>query len=275
MARHVKRSKPGRAIMGGSAFLSPKPFILFTTQTYSNTTAGHLSDVRRAIPAGTPVYHVHDVTADRYAEHLENFRKLEAEAVKLAGQAKRARSRASEYLAEAAGTIANANTYAAAVGLRERLEECDPEAVAGWAAEALEREAAAKKRESKRAKAEAARLMVEWGQRLSEWRGGGQWPGNCPDRSHPLARVAFLRVRGQRLETSLRAIVPLPAVLPILAKVRSGHGYNVHERAEAGEVYSVDGFELREINQEARRVVIGCHTITFDEIARAAKSAGL
>lgn len=259
MARHVKR--------GASRF------ILFTTRTYSVSTSGHLSDVQRAIPAGVPVYRVHNVVADLYREHLDNFRKLEADAVELAGKAKRARTHRAWFQVESAAKIRHANEYAAAVGLRERLEEVDPGKVAEWAAEALERAAAAKAKESKRAKAEAARLMAEWEQRLSAWRDGGEWPGNCPDPSHPLAKVAFLRVRGSRLETSLRAVVPLAAVLPVLEMVRKGE--ECDQNTIRTNPVVVDGFELREIDQSARRVVIGCHTVTFEEIERVASAAGL
>src|SRR5579872_324467 len=34
--------------------------ILFTNQTYSNTTAKHIGQVRRAIPHGVPVFEVHN-----------------------------------------------------------------------------------------------------------------------------------------------------------------------------------------------------------------------
>lgn len=144
------------------------------------------------------------------------------------------------------------------------------EALAARLADLVTAELAA---EERRRAAKLAADVAEWEQKLNAWRDGGEYPGACPDRAHPLAQLAFIRVRGSRLETSLRAVVPLAAVLPILEMMRSGRGYAAD--LDGSSPIEVDGFQLREVDPESRRVVIGCHTVTFEEIERAAQKAGL
>lgn len=269
VARHVKRR-------GGAS-----TFVLFTTRSYSSTTSGHKRDAEGAI-RGRTVYHVDDVTADTRGEHLANFRAMEKAANDYAAKAKRARLNGEWYTQAAVEQLREANAYAEAVGLRERLPVPSADEVAAWVADAVKRaeeRSEAEKRKTaqaeRRARAALASSVAEWEQRLAAWRDGAEWPGHCPDRSHPLAQLAFLRVRGKRLETSLRAVVPLAAVLPLLEMVRSGRAYDDQaERDECREM-KIDGFLVRLVDQANRLVFVGCHVVTFDEIERAAKSAGL
>jgi hypothetical protein len=49
--------------------------ILFTTRSYSSTTAGHISAVRSSIPSNVPVFHVYDpaLTQNTMALHLDGY----------------------------------------------------------------------------------------------------------------------------------------------------------------------------------------------------------
>jgi hypothetical protein len=49
-----------RHIVDNPTKKNPKPAILFTTRSYSNTTSGHISAVRSAIPKDVPVFHVYN-----------------------------------------------------------------------------------------------------------------------------------------------------------------------------------------------------------------------
>lgn len=277
MARHVKRPR-GRGLPFGSG-----GFVLYTTRTYSVSTSRHLSEVRRAIPDGCPVFNVLNVMAENYGEHLANLTTLEADALACADRAKRARGRKAQLLSEAAEIIAHANEYAAAVGLRERLKAFDAEAVAEWAAEVARKNEAAAKRGNRKAERDFVRQCAEWDQALAAWRDGGEWPGNPPrahyagqSHFHPAEGFAFLRVRGARLETSMRAVVPVKATIPILAHVRAGTPYDPRALADGEKpLPEIDGFRVSEIDAGLKTVRIGCHRITFEEIERAAKSAGL
>lgn len=269
MARHVKR--------GSSRF------VLITTRGYSSSTAGHLCSVRRAT-RGQTVYYVDNVLADSATEHAANFRTMRREVEDLAGKVARSRTNAELNANRLLGRIREANAYREAVGLKlAPIVEPTPAELADYCKGAKDRLAklSAKERaelaaEERRRAAELAASVAEWEQKLNAWRDGGEYPGSCPDRSHPLAQLAFIRVRGSRLETSLRAVVPLAAVLPILEMIRKGEAYTITEcNGLAPGGMNVDGFALREVDQTARRVVIGCHTVTFEEIERAAGKAGL
>lgn len=270
VARHVKRK-------GGAS-----TFVLFTTRSYSSTTSGHKSDAESAI-RGRTVYHVANVHANTRGEHLANFRDMENDANNYATKAKRARTNGEWYTREAVARVQEANAYAEAVGLRERLPVPSADEVAAWIADAAKRteeRSEAEKRKTaqaeRRARAALALRVAEWEQRVSAWRDGAEWPGYCPDRSHPLAQLAFLRVRGGRLETSMRAVVPVKATLPILAHVRSGTPYDPAALAEGEKpLPAVADFVVNEIDAGLKLVRIGCHVVTFEEIERAAKAAGL
>ncbi len=262
MARWVKL-KDGRVV------------VLSTTRGYSSSTSSHKSDVRRAIPKGVTVFYVLAVTADERREHLDNLNKIADEALEAWKKAGRARTNKSWLLGQCRSLIADGNTYAEAVGLKERLP--DPEGLEAQKAEADVKEAAAEKRRRAARRKQAVIDLAEWDQKLAAWHDGGEWPGNRPmdpdEYTNDRSRLAYLRIKGKALETSMRAAVPLKVALPILAMVRAGRHYNAHE-SDAPKII-LEGFELRAIDPELRTVTIGCHTVAFDEIERLAKKHNL
>lgn len=255
-------------------------FVLVSSRSYSVSTSSHQSDVRQAV-RGQTTYTVDNVTAHTVAPHLHNLDAYRVEAVHFCKKAKAARTNRAQYEATAVRLITEANEYAEAVGLKERLTA--PEGADGlekWAASALAAEAAAEekhKREVSKAAQKAAKELAvrvaEWEQRLTAWKDGGKdEPGRCPDSRHPLAELAFLRVKGSVLETSQRVAVPLKTALPVLAIIRSGKDW----APEIGSArVAIDGFDLRCVDQVAKQITIGCHLITFDEVERVAKTVGL
>jgi hypothetical protein len=244
MARHVER-KGNR-------------FVLFTTDSYSSTTAGHKSAARHAIPSRLPVFMVGNVLANTRAEHAANLRGIRVDVAAMLRTANRSRQNKEWRLKEVIGRIKNGNAYAEAVGLKDRIA-ADLDKLAEDIAAADKAKTAADKRAEKKRAQKLAAEVAEWEQNVSAWKDGGEWPGYCPDSYHPLARVAFLRVKGKILETSQRAAVPLRAVLPILAAVRSGSDLPG---------FVVEGYTLDGIDREAKTVTIGCHAVTFEEIER-------
>jgi hypothetical protein len=254
IARHVRRGRGKNA----------RQFVLFTSRGYSGTTAGHKSDVRRAIPHGATVFTVDNVLADTPAQHLANLKAIGVEAAYALEKAKRARANRDVLSREAAGRVASGNRYAEAVGIRQRLPE--PERLAESHAKQTAREKAAAERARKKRAADLAERVAEWEAKLAAWQAGrGENPGYHPDPAH---RWAYLRVnKGRFLETNMRAVVPLSAALPVLNSVRTGE--------PPPDSFEVDRFRLDKIDRDARAVVIGCHRVAFDEIERAARAAGL
>ena len=248
------------------------PVVFLTTRKYSVTTSSHVSDVRSAIPDNVTVFHVPNVTADTHEDHLANLANYRAEAMDALERSKRAVKYKEQLRREALGYIRAGNEYAAWVGLKERLGSPTGENLEEWAADVTaaaareeKRLAAQRARAEKARKAALAKEIAEWEQKMAAWVDGGDWPGNHPY-PHPEPPVR-LRIKGSALETSMRAAVPLRAVLPILGAVRAGE--------TLPEGFDVDGFALRGIDFAGQTVTVGCHKVTFAEIERLAQKHAL
>jgi hypothetical protein len=175
IARHVRRGRGKNA----------RQFVLFTSRGYSGTTAGHKSDVRRAIPHGATVFTVDNVLADTPAQHLANLKAIGVEAAYALEKAKRARANRDVLSREAAGRVASGNRYAEAVGIRQRLPE--PERLAESHAKQTAREKAAAERARKKRAADLAERVAEWEAKLAAWQAGrGENPGYHPGPRPPL-----------------------------------------------------------------------------------------
>ena len=108
IARHVTRK-------GKSA-------VLFTTRSYSSTTAGHKCTVESACRHLT-VFHVADVTGSDCRKQFAQYR---AEYMGLVGKYAKARQRKPEHLDALRRLVEEANGYAAFFGLRARLTTALP-----------------------------------------------------------------------------------------------------------------------------------------------------
>lgn len=262
IARHVRRYSER----------DKRKFILFTTRSYSSSTASHKSAVRSAIPSDATVFEVYDVRADSREDHIANLRAIECEAHQEIKKAAKARKNKPFHRSQALHLIKSGNAYADAVGLRRRLKAPEEGKLDEWAKEV--EEAAAKAIAAER-KAQAKKRAEEWKKfsaELSAWQAGGdKVPGNGrgPD------GVCYVRVsRGKYLQTTLGMTVPLKEVMPVLDQLREGRA-----PISTGESQQEYRFKIQdwdgELNFEENIFRIGCHTITFDEILRAASAAGL
>ncbi len=250
--------------------------ILFTTRSYSSTTAGHKCDVRRAIPKDVPVFHVHGVYADTKAEHRDNLKRIEEEALELVKQAGRARSRKSLLLNEALGLIQSGNAYAEAVGLKERISSPGEGDLASWAANIQEEARIALERANAKAEARQRKELKEWELRLKDWQEGKEVDYRSVARD-PRTDHCFVRVsRGKYLQTSLGMTIPMAEVMPVLETLRQSA---VPQAFKEGEKVVTGGFQIQDwegtIVWHEKVFQIGCHTIDFAEIERAASAAGL
>ena len=262
---------------------SGNSFVLVTTQRYSVTTSGHVSKARAAV-RGRTVFMVPDVLADTVAAHRANLNALRETAVALVTKAKRAITHRAAYLNDANATIVRANQHAEAVGLADRLPI--PDDLAAWAARSEEDKATERAKQEKSDRKRHAKAVAEWEQRLAAWKdGNGDRPGECPDHKHPLATVAFLRLRVKNtvLETSMGVAVPVSAALPLLPLIRSGKHYLRYHGSTSplpGEpepmpAFDIDGFTPDQIRPVEKTVQIGCHSVTFDECFRIATLLGV
>lgn len=256
-----------------------KQFILFTARGYSSSTSSHKNATWGAIPKGTPVFTVYNVNADHKSDHEANLKDYKERALSEFRKSIKARGRKHEYLQECMRLIQEGNAYAKAVGLRKHLGSSTGDDLAKWGrlataeAERLKRKAEAEQEERLRKAEIKARAEYEkWLKQLSEWQAGKidnlkSQPWN-PDADAD--RLDFVRVsRGKYLQTSRGVVVPLKAAMPVLRAIRAN---GLHQGTQDG--FKVDQWEGA-IEWTAGRFKIGCHTITFQEIERAAKAAGL
>jgi hypothetical protein len=240
VARHVSRK-------GNSA-------VLFTTRSYSATTAGHKCMVEGACRHLT-VFHVADVTASR-----PQFAEYRARYMAVVGTYAKARQRKPDILAGLRDLVSEANQYAEFFGLRARLTL--PDDLTGMIAECQ----AIEKREKTRKQREEAKQAREALERVQKWVDGES--DYCP--SYGPIR---LRVKGDELQTTRGARVPFAHAVKAFRVIK-----RLHDKGQAdqrnGHTIHLGHFALDSIDS-AGNVRAGCHEVAWEEIARVATLAGV
>ena len=242
VARHVSRK-------GNSA-------VLFTTRSYSSTTAGHKCMVEGACRHLT-VFHVADVNT---TEPRKQFAEYRAAYMALVGKYAKARQRKPEILAGLRDLVSEANQYAEFFGLRARLTL--PDDLTGMIAECQ----AIEKREKTRKQREEAKQAREALERVQKWVDGES--DYCP--SYGPIR---LRVKGDELQTTRGARVPFAHAVKAFRVIK-----RLHDKGQAyqrnGHTIHLGHFALDSIDS-AGNVRAGCHEVAWEEIARVATLAGV
>ena len=244
VARHVE-NKRGRAV-------------LFTTRSYSATTAGHKCTVEGACRHLT-VFHVADVNCP---EPRKQFAEYRAEYMALVGKYAKARQRKPEYLAELRGHVEEANRFAEFFGLRTRLTL--PDDLTAMIAECQ----AIDKRERERKQREERKREREAQERLQKWVDGAI--DYCPS---GYGQPIRLRIAGDELQTSRGARVPLAHAVKAFRVLK-----RLHDKGQAyqrnGHTIHLGHFALDSLDTEGN-VTAGCHTVQWAEIERVAALAGV
>ena len=239
--------------------------ILFTTREYSVTTRKHKSDVRHAIPNSKTVFNVPNVLADSPTSHLENCIAYVETIENLLGKCGRARSSwTREYLYRNVGSAAaEYNAYvlhfaiadAPAVPAIPGLATLTPKF-----ANVRDKEARARHEEQERTR-EAARIKDQT-EKLDRWRQGEIIYSNfrgCP---------VGLRIRGDVVETTLGAEVPVEHARRALAWVRNVVARGV-EFVPNGKTLHIGVYSVDRIETDGT-LHAGCHVILYAEIERIA-----
>lgn len=272
--------------------------VLVTSRRYSITTSGkHMPALNRAIARHeqiAAVFTVPDVAATSKRDHEANLAYLVERYSEGAQKAARAalhswRAPVSELnlATELESYAAKAIRYAKLFGLkvprlnaaklaREVMEKRrEREARHNTPAEIAKREKAAKAREALAARREEL-ARAETAERVAAWRNGepvqfryGEGIANY-GRNSP---SAMLRVRGDKLETSLGATVPLDHAVRVFRFVKlcreRGEGWQRNGRSLRVGHFQVDSVEP---NGDFRA---GCHFIAWAETEAAARQAGV
>ena len=244
VARHVE-NKRGRAV-------------LFTTRSYSSTTAGHKCMVEGACRHLT-VFHVADVNG---TEPRKQFAEYRAAYMALVGKYAKARQRKPEHLAALRDLVEEANRFAAFFGLRPRLTL--PDDLTGMIAECQ----AIEKRDRERKQREERKREREAQERLQKWVDGAL--DYCPS---GYGQPIRLRIAGDELQTSRGARVPLAHAVKAFRVLK-----RLHDKGQAyqrnGHTIHLGHFALDSLDTEGN-VTAGCHTVQWAEITRVAALAGV
>jgi hypothetical protein len=246
--------------------------VLFNANPNSISTAKHRSHVRRAIPS---LYRVYDVP-DADPHHSDNLRHFEAQAVESFGKAKRARVYADMHERHAERALQDAADYAADFGIRWKrpadVAELVAQAHTRAKREAAERAKAARLR-AKREAEEAIQLRLVYADDFALWQSGDGPYSPPPGYRTDSNGSVYMRVRGDVLETSLGASVPLRQAVRVFQFVKlcreTGQGWKAN-----GRTVRVGHFHVDEITP-AGDMKAGCHSFTWERIAEAAELANV
>ena len=257
-----------------------------TSQKYSVTTSGHVSEARYALNHFR-LFVVPDVLAKYAYEHENNVAHLVAEY-----QAELARDLRARKLPFWIGDEGSRNRYAFladtinnyaglfGVNLWEKQAQWagrdwreDTRALiaahrARDTPEAIARREKTKAKQAKQAQAKQAEQAQERAERVEAWRNGGAPLWRADLEAMP---CALLRVVGDTLQTSHGATVPLRDAKRLFALISVNMRSLVRGTFPYG--FRVGAYELSSI-EENGDVKVGCHTIEYKEAARLAAEIG-
>lgn len=245
--------------------------VLFTSRSYSPTTAGHKCQVKRAIAGHVTIFTVQDVTAHRQCEHITNFEAIKADMMATATKAAKARVNAAFLWQTVARLEQEANAYAERFGVRRKaVAPGNKEEVAAQLERNRIANARAKAKADKVAAVRNAEMMERAQEDLIEWRrhvvvGGYRYCLSL------LPCAVRLSADKEHFETSHGAEVPYKDGLRLLKIVRAmiAHGKTY---THTNHSMRVGSFVVNKI--DAQEVVIGCHSIAVTELENLAKKIG-
>lgn len=252
IARHVQSGK--------------KSAVLFAEKDYSVTTSGHKSAVRSAIPEGMSIFHVPEVfQEDRYAsnDHARNLVSYVERVAQHLAKSARARQSYSKKWEHDRAVVLREEARAYAKFFRLKLPKIAPiPALDSREMDAIKVKEATKSAEKaaqeRIRKAEAAKREAEL---ADKWR-AGEYDGYFHNSS------VMLRIRGEEIETSRGARVPVSHALRGLRFVR--------EVVKHGEAFQTNGHTFHLGHYKIDRIDVdgtlhaGCHVIPYPEIERIA-----
>jgi len=237
--------------------------VLFNSRRYSVTTSQHQNMAWSAAQHISPKFTVPSVHGRgrwddeiNHDENLAHYRTaIDNTALKLCRSRKY-----KDYAASHLESLVNeANEYATFFGLPQRFAAPSDEAVTKAIRESRDAERKRAEEEQHR-RAEALEHAKE---AIAKWKAG-------EDIRLPWAvHEVFLRVKGNVMQTSKGAEVPLAHAVRLLPLIRSGTAYKHNGHTE-----HVGHFRIDEVDKQGN-VRVGCHFIKREEIERIATQLGL
>jgi len=236
--------------------------VLLNTRSYFPTTTSHKGLAEEAVHGlGLPIFHVPGATVG----HADNLRYYAEAAGRAAATARRAHmewSRAANN-ERAMALLSEARHYARFFAL-------------DWNEPGLDGLAEAAEAEAARAVAVARRRLAE--KRESDRRAFEEWLAGVRDHCPPAYAIdkrgsVYMRARGDVLETSRGASVPLGHALKVFRFVKRCREAGEEFRAN-GRTIRVGHFQVSKITAQGD-MVAGCHYLSWERIAEVAAAIGV
>jgi len=251
VARHITNRKGVKAI-------------LFTTKTYSNTTASHISCVSGAIPDTIPVFCVSDVMKTPRVSMLDEVQeRINGNALK----ASRAKSNKDFHLEAMQSDVEAFKALAEFIGSKRKPTLPDDKWFEDQKTIAKKQAKAQRERRAEQAKREEERRDK---QKLEDRVTFENWLiGKAHHFPYSYRDKAYMRIVGDTIETSQGAIVPVEhvkRVAPLIVKLintgetyqRNGHSIHIGE-------YVIESLDSN------GNLKIGCHLFKKEELLRIAE----
>lgn len=240
--------------------------ILMTTNSYSNTTASHKTQVWRAIPYQGAVFNVADVLANTPEAHAANFEDYRERVNADLKRAARARKYKASNLDLAQQTASEANRYAETFGLSDRLTIDDID-LDSLKAEIAKLDKERKEREAREREA----LRADFDSDVSAWQ-SGQLPLYSVRSRHKFnAKLRYI-ADTDTIETTHGADIPAEharQVWPLLRRLHdSGKTYKRNGHSIHLGHYVIDSMDSR------GTLKVGCHTIEWQDAESIAAEIG-
>jgi hypothetical protein len=249
--------------------------ILFTTDSYSSSTAKHKAYTRQAIADCEMVIDVPDVTAESPEEHARNLAAVVASHESALLKLARARTNGERIAADVERIAENARTYAHAFGLPvPALANASPDVLA----RVRERAAAERDNRNRQERERNDAKRGDWSERAARWRAGENVSTHGAGLPTDVPTLLRLIDGGKVIETSRGARVPV-SVAPALAESifstrRDGKAWVVPSSFIAAGRAAVGDYTLREIRADGA-LVVGCHVLEFAEVSAMLERLGI
>lgn len=232
--------------------------VLLNTRKYSNTTTGHQSAVRRAIPDTVPQFRADTDAISSPLAFVQDCIQVAEKRLQWAAETRQQSPRKKKYIAECEAAAAHHLTTGKEAAELFNLSEFS---TYPWHDHAAVLEAVTE-RAAKEAKEQAALKIKQDRQKkanLKKWLAGEYVPRyNLPD-----GQAYFRPLPDGGLESTLGVTIPAPEVRPPLAFILS-HRHTPWQKN--GARFPVAGYELDSITKAG--IVAGCHRFTWAEVDR-------
>jgi hypothetical protein len=230
--------------------------VLFTSRSYSNTTAGHKSLVARAIPSAWAT-----IVIPHFRKCNDNLSYFEETFKTALDNYKKSRKFKDGLLERIQSHLENFRAYCDAFqvpfedfsdNLKALLFIVESESFV----ETSEERQARIQRQDAQEKKRREKELLALADKIDAWKRGEQVYGFYQSRGS----LAFLRVKGDKVETSQGASVPVSEALRLFRFIQSIQGDFIKESCKVGD------FTFTELSNGV--ATIGCHKIALEEMQR-------